>query len=157
MILLLHLTHCPSLDHERSLRSDTLLAEAFELVGNRQIQGRIVSSNADTARSQGRSEKANLIYCLLAKLGFRVWKRSGWQDFSPSGKRTCPIENLADAIRFACSEELSQPQGQDRDTTGNNRHPPGVESEVPIRPIEEIELDQYGDLLEQFLEPGVMA
>jgi len=156
MILLLHLTHCANLPCEESLQSMPLLAQVFELVGNRLQQGRVVSSNVDAAESQGRSDKANLIYCLLAKLRYRVWKRAGWQNSSASAGPGCPLENITQAIKFARSDEYTEQQGPRWNSPDNGHEPPSVEHQPGFQPLEEIELDQYEDLFNQYLQPGVM-
>lgn len=156
MILLLHLTSCANLPYEESLQSVSLLAEVFELVGNRLQQGGVVSSNVDAAESQGRSDKANLIYCLLAKLRYRVWKRAGWQNSRPSEGPGCPIENLTEAIKFARSDEYTEHQGLRWNSPDNGRKSLTIEDQRGLQPVEEIELDQYEDLFDQYLQPGVM-
>ena len=157
MILLLHLTSCSALHFEEDLRSKQLLIEVFELVGNRLQQGRLVSLNADIANSQGRSDKASLIYCLLAKLRHRVWERAAWQSPPPHGGQDCPLENLTEAIEFAHSEEQSEQQFQHPDATDNVQQPPGLTDVTSMEPIDETEFDQYDALFEQFLQPGVMG
>lgn len=156
MILLLHLTSCANLSYEESLQSVSLLAQVFELVGNRLQHGRVVSSNVDTAESQGRSDKANLIYCLLAKLRYRVWKRAGWQNSPSSDGPGCPIENLNEAIKFARSDEYTEQQGPRWNSLDNGHEPPSAEHQPGVQPVEEIEFDQYEDLFNQYLQPGVM-
>lgn len=156
MILLLHLTSCANLPYEESLQSVSLLAQVFELVGNRLQQGRVVSSNADMAESQGRSDKANLIYCLLAKLRCRVWKRAGWQNSSPNDGPGCPIENITEAIKLARSDEYTEQQGPRWNNLDNGHEPPSPEHQTGVQPVETIEFDQYEDLFNQYLQPGVM-
>jgi len=156
MILLLHLTSCTKLHYEESLQSASLLAEVFELVGNRQQQGHVVSSNADAAKSQGKSDKANLIYCFLAKLRDRVWKRAGWEHSSPGGGHGCPIEDLTEAIKFARSDDILEPQGPRWKSLDIGRQTPSIVDQTELQPVEEIELDQYEDVFDQYLQPGFM-
>lgn len=153
IVLLLHLTGCTNLQHEASLQSKRLLIEIFELFGNRLEQGRVVSSNADVAKSQDRSDKVHLIYCLLAKLRNRVWDRAGWADLG--GGSTCPMRNLAEAIDFARSEELLKQSNEHTEVPDDSLQAFHLDDIMSIESTDQIDWSQYDDLIEQFLQPGI--
>ena len=153
IILLLHLTSCSALDYEASLQSNMLLARTFELVGNRLQRGRLVSSNADTLRSQGKSDKANLIYCLLEKLRKRVWKRASWQQ----GGQGCPMKSFEEALKVCLPDEVSQSQNRSSYITGHGQEIAGFEPKTTVESMDGIDWNQYDDLLDQFLQPDILA
>lgn len=138
------------------MQSFSILTQVFDLVGNRLHQGRVVSSNVDAAKSRGTSDKANLIYCLLARLRYRVLKRAGCQNLSPSDGPRCPVENATEAIKFGRSDEYIEQQIPRWTSLDDDHEPPNAEHQKEVQPFEEIELDQYEDLFDQYLQPGVM-
>ena len=157
MILLLHLTTCSDLHYEESRHSNLILADIFELVGNRLQQGWLVSSTVDTIKSPDSSDKADLIYCLLAKLRYRVWKRAAWLDSFPQANHGCPIEDLTEAIKFARPGKLREQGSQTSSAPSNSEMVPQLEGTLSAELLDETDWNQYDDLFDQFLQPGVLA
>ena len=153
VILLLHLTTCDSPGNEETLQTRRLLDASFGLVGNRISQGRVVSSNPKAEKSKGRSEKANLIYCLLAKLRTRTYERAGWhiqRDESSSG---CPIRNLSEAIQTATAPFVAE-------SVFDNANPEKaftIEADQTLDvPMDMAIGEEWDGFIEDFLEPNMI-
>ena len=157
MILLLHLTICSDLHYEESRHSNSILADIFELVGNRLQQGWLVSSTVDTIGFPDSSDKADLIYCLLAKLRYRVWKRAAWLDSFPQGDHGCPIEDLTEAIKFARPWKLQEQESRTSSAPSNSEMVPRLRGTLSTELLDETDWNQCDDLFDQFLQPGVLA
>ena len=153
MILLLHLTTCDAIDYEDAMGTKQLLDRNFELVGNRLSQGRVVSSHAKTERSRGRSEKANLIYCLLAKLRTRTYERSKWHLQHDNQNSGCPIRNLSEAIEMANAHfktgKIPVEHGSGAQTAIEARKTPPV-------PVGIADYEEWDGFFDQFLETGMI-
>ena len=146
MILLLHLTQCTDSTWEENASTRNLLDRAFDLVGNRNEQGKLVAADV-IAKSKGRSERASIVYCLLYKLRIRVWDR----DNSHSLGLSCPLNDLRKAISgfqgpaisnlTACTdggEPASFPVIDEGDSGSNTL-------------MEDFDWNQWGDMVEEFL------
>ena len=156
MILLLHLTSCSALANEEHLQSKTSLAQTFDLVGNRLQQGRFVSAHVDSALTAGKSEKASLIYCLLAKLRFRVWKRAGWQrSLSPDGQ-ACPLDDLREAIEHAHPQVHLEDQDKTQTKVPEKAAIRDIDAEMSIEAYDQLDFQQYDDIFEQFLQTEII-
>lgn len=153
VILLLHLTTCDSLGNEETLQTRQLLDASFGLVGNRVSQGRVVSSTPKTEKSKGRSEKANLIYCLLAKLKTRTYERAGWYNQHDDSSSGCPIRNLAEAIQTATAPFVAE-------KVFNNSNPEKaltVEADQTLDvPMDMAIGEEWDGFIEDFLEPNMI-
>ena len=155
MILLLHLTTCDAIDYEDAVGTKQLLDRNFELVGNRMSQGRVVSAHAKTEKSRGRSEKANLIYCLLAKLRTRTYGRARWHLQHDDQNSGCPIRNLSKAIEMANASFQSGTvlvpveHGSEVQTSNGA-------AEMPLVPVRIADHEEWDGFFEQFLEIGMI-
>lgn len=156
MILLLHLTKCPALHHEETLQSKELLTKTFAIVGNRLQRGRVVSLYMDTAKTQDKPENGILIYCLLAKLRYRVWIRAAWGIPSQAGQG-CPLDNLREAIDYLYAGEPVLSQDYSLDTHGDGEKESALGVMPTIELGEEEDFHQYDDLFEQFLQPRILT
>ena len=152
MILLLHLTICDAIDYEDAMGTKQLLDRNFELVGNRMSQGRVVSSDANTEKSKGRSGKANLIYCLLAKLRTRTYERAGWHLQHDDQNSGCPIQNLSEAIKMANAPFQTKPVPVE---SGYKVRTPGEAGKMPPEPID-IAGNELDGFFEEFIETGMI-
>ena len=153
MILLLHLTICDAIDYEDALGTKQLLDRNFELVGNRMSQGRVVSSHAKTEKSRGRSEKANLIYCLLAKIRTRTYERAGWHLEHDNQNSGCPIRNLSEAIEMA---NASFKTGTIPVEHGSGVPIPSEAGKMPPVPMDMADYQEWDGFFEEFLETGMI-
>ena len=153
MILLLHLTTCDAIDYEDTMGTKQLLDRNFELVGNRMSQGRVVSSHAKTEKSRGRSEKANLIYCLLAKLRTRTYERARWHLQHDSQNSGCPIQNLSEAIEMA---NASFKTGTIPVELGSGVRSSSQFGRIPPMPMGIADHEEWDGFFEQFLETGMI-
>lgn len=153
VILLLHLITCSTLGDEESMQTRNLLDASFGLVGNRISQGRVVSFDPNTEKSKGRSEKANLIYCLLAKLRTRTYERAGWYIQPDDSSSSCPIRDLPAAIRTATAPFVAE-------TISNNDNPetpfPIEAAQNPSMPMNMAIGEEWDGFLEDFLEPNMI-
>lgn len=155
MILLLHLTMCNSLDLEMALDSRLLLDQTFHLVGNRVSQGRLVAADA-ISKSKGRSEKASIVHCLLSKLRLRVWRRAGWEVLDGFGLYFCPLSDWSATIprsRSAADFEFDRQgdtmvKGQPIVAEFNNG--------MNVESFSEFDWEEWGSMVEQYLQPGVV-
>ena len=153
MILLLHLTICDSIGYEDAMGTKQLLDRNFELVGNRMSEGRIISSNAKTEKAKGRSAKANLIYCLLAKLRTRTYERAGWDLQHDDQNSGCPIQNLSEAIKMANAPFQTGPVPVDH---GSRVRTPDEAGEMPPVPMDIAGDEELDGFFEEFIETGMM-
>ena len=153
MILLLHLTTCDAIDYEDAMGTKQLLDRNFELVGNRTSQGRVVSSLAKTEKSRGRSEKANLIYCLLAKIRTRTYERARWHLQRDEQNSGCPIRNLSEAIEVANAHFTTGTVPVERGS--GVRRPSEVGKMPPVR-MDIADYEEWDGFFEEFLETGMI-
>ncbi|KAG7007562.1 hypothetical protein G7Y79_00009g026710 [Physcia stellaris] len=103
--------------------------------------------------SKGRSEKANLIYCLLAKLKTRTYERAGWYDQYDDSSSGCPIRNLSEAIQTATAPFVAE-------TVLNNDNP---EKDLTIEAVQSLDVpmdtaigEEWDGFIEDFLEPNMI-
>lgn len=154
MVLLLHLTTCGNLDFEETSKTRLLLDQNFELVGDRMSQGRVVSSSANAEESKGRSEKAHLIYSLLAKRKTRTYERAGWHSAHDNSSDSCPVRNFSPAI-----EKATVPLRPEIMANGNDSEavvPDGYQ-DVPAVPMDTTDWEEWGGLVEEFLQPDMIG
>lgn len=153
IILLLHLTTCNSVEYEATLGTRQILDQNFDLVGNRMSQGRIVSSEAVTDKSKGRSEKAKIIYCLLATLSTRTYERAGWPNENSSTSNGCPVRNLSEALEKANAPLEAEIAPSEHNYGEKIAH---KAEEAPAVPVDMADWEQWDGLLDDFLEPDMI-
>lgn len=158
MILLLHLTNCSALLCEEQLGSKHLLAQIFNLVGNRLRQNQI-PDDASTANSEGQSKKANLVYCLLMKLRYRVWQRARWSIPHCPSSHVCALQNPKEPGEHYHPDI----EGQKREQSFLNSDEENMQdlsnpwNAFSGEPYDTIDIHEYEDVFEQYLHPGLMG
>ena len=157
MILLLHLTNCSALIYEEQLGSEHLLAQIFDLVGNR-LQHVQIPDDVGTAKSQEQA-KANLVYCLLMKLRYRVWRRARWSIPHCHGSHVCALLDPTGPSehRRPGMEEQQRDQSFLANDEKSLQRISNPWDAISSEPSDTIDFHEYEDVFEQYLQPGVIA
>lgn len=157
-MLLLHLTNCSALPYEEQLGSRDFLAQIFELVSVR-LQQCQIPDDASTVDSEGQSKKANLFYCLLMKLRYRIWQRARWSIPHCSGGDLCALQNPTEPGEHRHPDM----EGQQREQGFLNSGEEHVQrfsnpwDAVSSEQSDTIDFHEYEDVFEQYLHHGVMG
>jgi len=111
-----------------------LLDDSFRVLGNRVVNGELVSSNllkkdiaepavVPTTLQEKKAHGAKWVYCLLGKLKMKVWKRAGWEmNHGPQNQKFCVLPTGGEME--GCPFEAAENESSNGSANGNDRPSP---------------------------------